>query len=304
MSVMHVSPSTNASRMLPFKLAPIAINGEEPLWDGNNYQVGPRVIPVLEYGSSQQGWNDSLTTFHEHSAGDNHFIDVASRQHALSQCEKFVNSEYPVILEVGCSSGFMLRLLKEYNPGLTIGADVVQDPLEKLALTLPGTPLMRFDLQRCPLPDSCIDAFVALNVLEHIEDDQTALAQIYRILKPGGIAVLEVPAGPELFDNYDRALMHFRRYSMTSLKQKLLKVGFKIEYASHLGCFIYPAFWVVKRLNQLLRRAVKDDNQEVAKNIKQSGASKLLQLLTFLELKLGTKVSYPFGIRCLVTCSK
>ena len=49
-------------------------------------------------------------------------------------------------------------------------------------------------------------------MLEHVEDDQAAIRQVYRILQPGGVAVIEVPAGPDLYDIYDRQLMHHRRY--------------------------------------------------------------------------------------------
>ena len=164
---------------------------------------------------------------------------------------------------------------------------------------------MRFDLLHCPLPDNSVDAVIILNVLEHVEKDNAAVAQIFRILKPGGIAVIEVPAGPELFDNYDRMLMHYRRYEMNGLKRLLTKAGFKIEHRSHLGCFIYPGFWLVKQISRLRTSpASAVDPKAVTTQITTSGDSTLLKFVTNLELSLGNRLQYPFGIRCLVTGSK
>lgn len=76
----------------------------------------------------------------------------------------------------------------------------------------------------CPLPDNSVDIVIALNVLEHIEDDITAIKQIYRILKPGGYAIIEVPRNPNLYDLHDERLKHFRRYQMNDLIDKVSNV--------------------------------------------------------------------------------
>ena len=95
-----------------------------------------------------------------------------------------------------------------------------------------------------------MDAVVTLNVLEHIDDDERALRQIHRILKPGGLAVIEVPAGPQLYDVYDKLLMHHRRYTLCGLSRLARTVGFELLTQSHLGVFVYPAFWLVKQRNK------------------------------------------------------
>lgn len=292
--------------ILPFKLASIEPNGPEPLWDGQTFHVGTKSVRILNYGSTEIGWTDELTALHEEAAGQDHFIDVASREHALQQVQRFVRQSGSTILEVGCSSGYLLEALTKLNrDGITMAADIVRDPLEQVARRIPNIPLFRFDLLECPLPSSSVDAVVALNVLEHIEDDFQALKQIHRVLKPGGIAVLEVPAGPELFDNYDRVLMHFRRYDMRGLQELVGEAGLRVEYSSHLGCFIYPPFWIVKFLSKLKTpQSATPNSEQVEKDIKTTGENKLLELATKLELALGTKLTFPFGIRCLLTCSK
>ena len=115
---------------------------------------------------------------------------------------------------------------------------------------MPGIPLIQFDLTRCPLPDNFADVVVLLNVLEHIGDHEAAVRHLFRITRPGGAVIIELPAGSSLFDVYDRVLMHHRRYDMPDLVGLLQRAGFVIERKSHLGFFLYPAFYLSKRLNQ------------------------------------------------------
>jgi len=292
--------------IVPFTLSPQSPGKPIPLWIGNGFRVGENIFPVLEYSSNAHGWTDDLTTMHEETAGSNHFIDRASRQHALAQVCKYVKGKTPVILEVGCSSGFMLRLIRDrLTDALVMGSDVVHAPLEQLAKEFPDIPLFRFDLTHCPLPDDSVDAVVMLNVLEHIENDSAAIQQVYRILKPGGISVIEVPAGPHLYDVYDKLLKHFRRYTASSLSSLVKRANFQIVEQSHLGFFMYPGFWLVKQRN---RRFLSEEEavhrQIVEKNIRDTGGSPLLKGIMQLELALGGWVSYPLGIRCLLTAMK
>ncbi|MBX9810887.1 MAG: class I SAM-dependent methyltransferase [Burkholderiales bacterium] len=285
--------------MLSFKLSPPLNATSSPEWVGGGFRLGQQIVPVLEYSENFAGWSDDLTALHEEAAGESHPIDVASRNDALRQLQANLSTKTPCILEIGCSSGFMLKKMKLALPDATIvGADVVREPLYRLAKELPSVPLLRFDLLQCPLPSDSFDAVVMLNVLEHIEDDLSALVQVHRILKPGGIAVIEVPAGPHLYDAYDRALKHFRRYDMVELAAKLRKAGFSVERQSHLGFFLYSAFAMVKRRNQR-QQGQEDPNALVKAQASDTSSSGLLKLAVAVERVLGNWFSYPTGIRCL-----
>jgi SAM-dependent methyltransferase len=289
---------------LPFKLPPPDGFKLEPIWTGRGFKIGSFEFSVLEYSENFQGWSDELTSLHEVSVGDVHPIDEASRAEAIRQLKlrlQGVNS--PAILEIGCSSGYLLRdILSSLPRAIVVGADVVRAPLFRLAQSLPSVPLMRFDLLRCPLPDASFDAVVLLNVLEHIDDDVQALRQIFRLLKPGGFVVLEVPAGPHLYDNYDKALMHFRRYSMSGLVANLERTGFSVVRKSHLGYLIYPAFSYVKRRNQ--RSAKQDLRLLVSEQAKNTSSSFFIRVAMRVEFFLGRFISYSYGVRCLVSAHK
>ena len=188
----------------------------------------------------------------------------------------------------------MIRDMKEAFPDATIiGSDVLKSALERLAAQMPTVPLLRFDLVACPLPDACVDATVLLNVLEHIEDDTAALHQVRRILRPGGIAVIEVPAGPHLFDAYDQALHHFRRYRIHELSRTLEACGFDVLRKSHLGCFIYPAFAAVKRRNQRISGPAPDLRSVVSTQARSTAHNPLLAGVIGLEVQLGRWLQVP-----------
>jgi len=288
---------------LPFEIPAPAGLGTTPVWTGNGFLSGAKEVRVLEYSENFAGWSDDLTNLIDESSGGTHPIDLASRSEAVEQLRRHLHHrERPVILEIGCSSGFLLRDIREQFPhAFLCGADTVREPLFRLADTLPGIPLFRFDLLQSPLPEGTFDAVVILNVLEHIEDDRAALEQIYRLLKPGGIAVLEVPAGPDLFDDYDRALKHFRRYSIDDLSTKLRETGFRVVRRSHLGCLLYPAFAFIKSRK---REIPPDDLHLLVKNQTRDSSGLIVKWIMKLEIALGRWISFPVGIRCLVTAIK
>jgi SAM-dependent methyltransferase len=194
----------------------------------------------------------------------------------------------------------MLMLARERVPATCwIGSDYVRGPLDDLSHRLMNVPLLQFDLRDCPLPDNSVDSVLMLNVLEHIDDDARAMQHVRRVLRPGGVAVIEVPAGPELYDVYDELLMHYRRYTARGLRSLIQGCGLEVVRFTHLGALLYPAFYVVKRRNRrFLSREAALKREVVAKEIRRTRASTVLSVLLGTELALGRHMTWPFGIRC------
>ena len=291
---------------LPFPLPAPPGCQDTPVWTGRAFGLGNTTARILSYELGSSGWTDELTELHEGAGDDEHYINVASHEHAVSCMERWVAASTPAIIDIGCSSGYTVKLVRTRMPHAAIvGADFVRGPLEKLGRAVPDIPLLHFDLVKCPLPDNCFDGLILLNVLEHIRDDIAAIRQVTRILKPGGIAAIEVPAGPGLYGIYDKQLMHFRRYRMTDLVQKILTNGLAILERSHLGCFLYPGFWITKKWDQRYMNSSPEVQQRiVAQNMQLTRHSPLMHSLMKAEARLRRYIYLPFGIRCLVTCRK
>ena len=283
---------------------------KEPVWTGKDFQIGSENVAVLKYTKNTAGWDANLTEFHEKEAeAGNHYIDRASRLYARKELEKNGKDQNPVILEIGSSSGYLLKEIKTTHPELfLIGSDCIPEPLEKISEKIPGIPLIQFDLVNCPLPDNCVDIVVALNVLEHIEDDESALKQIYRILKPGGFAIIEVPASSQLYDFYDEQLKHFRRYDLKRLRQLSLGCGFAVSKSTHLGFYVYPGFKLMKLHNKRKNKHLDSDQKQTAMKTQiQLGGpivNRILFTLMLFEIFIGRYIYYPWGIRCAVTLNK
>jgi 2-polyprenyl-3-methyl-5-hydroxy-6-metoxy-1,4-benzoquinol methylase len=96
------------------------------------------------------------------------------------------------------------------------------------------------------------DTVFALNVIEHIENDSLAIQNCHRLLKPGGRVVILVPAWPSLYNQLDKGLEHYRRYSSTSLRQ-LLSGSFQVTKMKYFNLAGIGGWWLT---GTLLRKKV------------------------------------------------
>jgi SAM-dependent methyltransferase len=92
------------------------------------------------------------------------------------------------------------------------------------------------------------DTVLCLNVLEHIADEETALAHMYELLQPGGCLLLFVPAGAYLYGTLDLALGHHRRYERDTLAAPVQTAGFRIERLAYLNLAGIPGWWLNSRV--------------------------------------------------------
>jgi len=94
------------------------------------------------------------------------------------------------------------------------------------------------------------DSVIAVNVLEHVENDVDFLRDAHRALAPDGTLLLLVPALPAIFGSLDRAFDHFRRYTRSTLRKRLLDAGFEIETMRYLNLLGVAAWFASGRILQ------------------------------------------------------
>jgi SAM-dependent methyltransferase len=212
--------------------------------------------------------------------------------------------EQDVVLDLGCSTGYLLEDLARLHPKATLlGLDLVGAGLVKAHQNVPKARLLRADACDLPLEDSSVDSVLSANLLEHVPDDRGALREIARVLRPGRRAAIVVPSGPDLYDYYDRFLGHERRYARDELAMKGREAGLRVLEDAYLGSLIYPAFWLVKQRNRRRHAGIGGEalHRQVAANVAQTSSSRIGRLSTTLErLMLARGVRVPMGIRNLV----
>ena len=87
---------------------------------------------------------------------------------------------------------------------------------------------------------------IALDVIEHIKDDEEALKEIYRVLKPQGMAIIAVPAFMFLWGVTDVISHHYRRYTLSELRKKIENRRFSIIRSSYFNTFLFPFIALVR----------------------------------------------------------
>lgn len=250
-------------------------------------------------------WSEDLEELHEQSSRT-HFIDVWTRRAILARVGRLPPAA--TVIDVGCSTGHLLEDLRRAIPDASlIGVDLVAGGLLKAHANVPEARLLQADACVLPLGDASVDAAVSANLLEHVPDDERALAEIFRILRPGGRAVIVVPVGPGNYDYYDRFLGHERRYARGELAGKAGAAGLEVLEDVHLGALLYPAFWAVKQRNRQRHEHLRGRALEarVREDMERTGESALGRLACRVEERLLARgVRLPFGIRGLTVLAR
>lgn len=153
----------------------------------------------------------------------------------------------PVILDIGCGTGMLLEDLQQMGPAT--GLDFSMVALE-YCKNRGIDKLGRADVRHIPVKDNSIDIITALDLIEHIEDDHGLMAEFQRVLKPGGLAIMSVPAHKKLWSGHDVALHHFRRYEKPEFRQLIEGAGLKPrKYTYGMATAYLPAILVRKYKN-------------------------------------------------------
>jgi SAM-dependent methyltransferase len=115
--------------------------------------------------------------------------------------------------------------------------------VEIAEITLPG----RLDIGRP------VDSVVAMNVLEHIEDDVQALRDLAAVVWPGGRIILWVPAYMQLYGDFDRTVGHFRRYTPTTMHAAIEGAGLRVQHMRRVNMLGAVAWWIAVRAGRARR---------------------------------------------------
>ena len=123
-------------------------------------------------------------------------LDVLCESHGFSPLDG-------VALDIGAAGGGNTRVLRDLGwraIALEYGDEGAGVAHER------GLPTLRGDATALPVADGSVDLVVAFDVLEHIEDDEAAVTQVFRALRPGGRYVVAVPCDPRLWSAHDEAV--------------------------------------------------------------------------------------------------
>lgn len=235
-----------------------------------------------------------------HQFEDWYWWFVARRQAALRFARDFRPAGQSLrVLDAGCGTGgLMARLAQE--PGAEVyGLDLSRDAL---AFTRGrGQPrLVQGDVTALPFADDSFDLVTALDVVEHVEQDEQALAEIRRVLRPGGVLLMSVPAYPFLWSSHDAALHHRRRYTASGLLRRLRAAELTAAKLTYLLTFLFPLIALVRLADRFRRRRPPRTHLVPLPAL----INRLLIALQEVELSLARRLSLPFGVSLFCVAQK
>jgi SAM-dependent methyltransferase len=143
------------------------------------------------------------------------------------------------ILDAGCGSGGMTRYLGTL--GNVTGIDYAPEALSLSKQR--GLPrLARASVGAIPFLDGSFDVVTSFDVLYHlnVNDDRAAMSEIHRVLRPGGIALIRLPAFDWIRGAHDEVVHTRHRYTRDELSGKLEDVGFRLEHATYANFLLFP----------------------------------------------------------------
>jgi SAM-dependent methyltransferase len=144
------------------------------------------------------------------------------------------------LLEVGCGTGFVLSGIHSADPSIELsGSEIFSAGLAFAAARVPSAQFSQMDARHIPFRDE-FDVIGAFDVLEHIDEDESVIAQVGMALRPGGGFLVSVPQHPSLWSPQDEHAHHVRRYTARELRRKVEAAGFEVVRMTSFVSLLLP----------------------------------------------------------------
>ncbi len=191
------------------------------------------------------------------------------------------------ILDTGCGTGNNLRHLSRL--GRAVGIDLSDDALRFCRIR--GAAAAKATLNALPFPDATFDCVTSFDVLYHrwVEDDRAAVAELARVLRPGGLLLVRVPALRVLWGALDEAVHSRHRYTRGEVKRLLRSAGLEVVRASYGNTLLFPLLAARRTLDRITGRHGSD----VA--FLPAPLERTFRALLEIEARLVPHVSLPVG---------
>jgi SAM-dependent methyltransferase len=153
------------------------------------------------------------------------------------------------VLDAGCGTGGLLAALAARRPDLSLVGVEWSHRAAARAAAKSGAPVARGSVMALPLADGSVDAAVAADVLCHAEvDPDAAAAELHRVLRPGGLVAVNMPAYGWLASAHDRRVHNARRHTRGQLRDLLRSAGFECVSVRYWNALLLPLMVVQRKV--------------------------------------------------------
>lgn len=207
-----------------------------------------------------------------------------------------------LLLDCGCGTGANVEMLSSY--GRAFGFDLSATGL-RIAREAGRRRLARASVTAAPFPGAAFDLVTSFDVLYALEDDaeRAAIDEMFRLLRPGGYAIVNVAAMNLLRGDHSVLSHEVRRYSRTQLRVRLEAAGFSVVRITYTNASLFPALFVSRLLQR--RRGLRSETQaETEIRVPPAPINTLMSGVLQVEAAWLRRFDAPFGSSLLCLARK
>jgi SAM-dependent methyltransferase len=181
---------------------------------------------------------------------------AGQRAVALALLEPWARERRLLLLDAGCGTGFNLVALARFGP--TLGIDLSQEAISFCRER--GVRAVRASVLRLPFRAEAFEAVTSFDVIYHdwVVDDRAAVAEMARVLSPGGALLVRVPALELLRGAHDAEVLTRRRYTLGELQALVAGCGLRVQRSTYCNSLLFPLLLARRTLDRLLGRHGSD----------------------------------------------
>src|SRR5262249_3365544 len=202
------------------------------------------------------------------------------------------------VLDVGIGSGSNLRMLAEMGFSHVIGLDPNPDVI-RICQDKGFTSVQEGSISDLPFSSESFDLVLATDVIEHVQDDATALKEICRVLRPGGYALITVPAFQSLWGLQDEVALHSRRYHLGTLVERVIGAKLAVVKSYYFNYLLFVPIWSARQIIRLARIPLQSENE-----LNSPLINRILTAIFRLDIATSPLLCPPFGVSALVLAKK
>lgn len=156
----------------------------------------------------------------------------------------------PAVLDAGCGTGGLILRLREKHPNWNFaGIDFMPLACELARKRCGAAVDIRVaSITELPFADLSFDAVVSADVICQVDNPGTAVAEFFRVLRPGGIVVINVPAYMWMWSYHDDSCQTKHRYTRPEIDALLREAGFISRRTTHWNALPFPVVWAKRKL--------------------------------------------------------
>lgn len=210
------------------------------------------------------------------------------------------------ILDAGCGTGQMTKQLEAI--GHAVGLDSANEAIE-YARSRGVERLVRGSITAPPFAEGSFDCVLALDVIEHVDDDMGILTSLYEVIKPGGHLIITVPAFDALWSEHDEINHHKRRYRSPQLRRLMEEAGFTVDRVTYCNTALCVPVFVTRKAKNLWRsisRQRPGENRPLQSDLGDypRPVNDALYALMKAETRLMERIDMPFGVSILAVATR